>query len=224
VSVSISYEEVTAGLAGGTLGKTTWMVVTTTYYFDIYGWNPAAEGEGPFGYVGGGVDEPQGGAGGPLPSPRSVNPFKGFLVGANVTSDQQSQFYNAFNLGLSLLTGDCGKLLGSKGIDPTKALNATTFFYLPLTAPNGTQADVNPFTQQVSINAYGDFFNPTNANGQDLTQLFGGNNPLAFQAFVILHELGHITGALLDDGQYDPNHDDNEKANNKAIFENCFSH
>jgi hypothetical protein len=73
--------------------------------------------------------------------------------------------------------------------------------------------------QSITVNNQGAFFHPTTALGQTMTwgpRGFAGGTPQA-QTGILLHELGHVTGALRPDGGIPKA----VKANDKDINSHC---
>jgi hypothetical protein len=103
-------------------------------------------------------------------------------------------------------------LLGSEGIDALQLLDALIDNNKvgqapipPVTNPDGSTTVINaqtggPSGNAVTVNTSGAFFNST-FNGAPLTEdrgkIRGGTD--AAQGFILLHELGHLTHALVPD-------------------------
>jgi RHS repeat-associated protein len=109
--------------------------------------------------------------------------------------------------------------------DVYSTLLNTVYAAEPL-ANAGSGAQTNSATN-VFINSNGAFFNATpNANGTVTVNLPGGNpitfaNMATFQGFILLHELGHQTGALGPDAGPGVPAGTN-LANSLSILNNCF--
>jgi RHS repeat-associated protein len=75
-------------------------------------------------------------------------------------------------------------------------------------------------TFKINITEDGPFFGP----GKSVTRVGGmllrAGSP-RFQAFALLHEIGHITGAIIPDNNHDNNDEAAQARNNAAIVSNC---
>jgi RHS repeat-associated protein len=113
---------------------------------------------------------------------------------------------------LSFLGGDGLSTLSSVAIVPTGYSGAG-----PIAATIFSPALEGGPGPQININEAGPFFTPGRSYGP---QRLAGASP-RFQANVLLHEVGHITGALRPEGS-PPNVDMSiENANNAAIASHC---
>ncbi|MBZ5647107.1 MAG: hypothetical protein LAN37_07795 [Acidobacteriia bacterium] len=78
--------------------------------------------------------------------------------------------------------------------------------------------------QFVTINSQGAFFNSNSSSGGKFSVDFGKylGGQVGAKAFILLHELGHLTGALVPDFTGDAKKDQKaEDRNDKAIDANC---
>ncbi len=146
------------------------------------------------------------------------------------TPQQQKEFTNALKDALNRLKKkkDCAKDLGGDAM--TTLLNASFTYGLPMGQDangnltpfdSGIYAVTNVEQQTVTINGIGHFFNffTPGPNGGVLAYHMGtGLGQTDFDAFVLLHELGHLNGVLGDDRK-DPSLADKF---NQKILKDCF--
>ena len=151
---------------------------------------------------------------------------------------EQKMFGNAIGLATKLLTNkpDCAKDFGGTAASAISTLDNATYKEglvfgadangNPTDVPNQqAYASTNPTSQTVTINLSGNFFNisPTTTTVDGLTysvshDMGTGLGQMQFDAFVLLHELGHLTGVLGND-VVNPALAD---AFNEKILKDCF--
>jgi len=142
---------------------------------------------------------------------------------------QKAQFRSSAKRAGSKLKGDCAGLFGKGALS---TLNAATYEY-GVSYTSGTAnpdsaiyASTNVETQTVTINMIGHFFRVrenvtdphTNQPAVAIYDMGTGLSDGECRAFVLLHELGHLTGVLGDDVK-EPGLSD---AFNKNIMKDCF--
>jgi len=158
-------------------------------------------------------------------------------LGGPVTKSQQSQFGNAMKDALTKLKKP--KCLGDFSPDAASVLQDATYTFAPSFDPGTAIPDpaifatTNVPSQSVTINMVGHFFNiqvptsdPKIVQNWDMGT---GLNGTDFRAFILLHELGHLTGILGDDSisPGDPNgtnqqHQTLADGFNAKILNDCF--
>jgi RHS repeat-associated protein len=173
--------------------------------------------------------EPHGPGGPPGPKPEAPPPGDdppGYSPSSNIppalkfaNKDQQDKFGGGYKKADQLLgKSDCGGMFGA---DP-KASLAVNYEYNAIPSNDGAgvlSSDVwpvtNPDTQTVTINLTGHFMDDSLA-----TSWYGVTlNATETRAFVLLHELGHLTRTLGDDTGSNSSLGDDF---NRNILKNCF--
>ena len=119
---------------------------------------------------------------------------------------------------------DCGKLFGGEA--GVGALLGADYSYdtdAQLVSMPGVAAATDESTNSVMINLVGPFFHQVQTvGGQTLD--YGKSSGLQgtdFQAFILLHELGHLTGAF-GPTDHDATNAQNQNANNTLVLKDCF--
>jgi RHS repeat-associated protein len=154
------------------------------------------------------------------------------LEGAN--QKQNSAFQKAVALALKLLQkkdGKCASFFGGlqNAIDELVGANYQFDITNALAAAgSGAAAQTDSADNSVTISTLGPFFAQyQTVNGS--TSNYGaslGLNGTNFQAFILLHELGHLTGAYGstdNDGTNTAISKANQIANNTAVLKDCFN-
>jgi len=147
----------------------------------------------------------------------------------DATKQQQNTFENAVKAALGRLKSkkfsDCGKLFGGQaGID---ALLGASYRYdtdPTLVAMPGAAAETDRANRSVTINLAGPFFAQvqTLSNGQKMD--YGASLGLRgtdFRAFILLHELGHLTG-VYGPTDNDGTNRDNQITNSTTVLKDCY--
>jgi hypothetical protein len=157
------------------------------------------------------------------------------LLGGRPTANQKKLFANAARVAESKLRKSGSPCASDFGADALKTLDSATYTLgvsfatdangNPTSSPDpNIYASTNPGEQSVTINMVGSFFNITPTpvpwtNSVLLHDMGTGLKQTNFDAFVLLHELGHLTGVLGNDaGKNQPLAD----AFNAKILNDCF--
>jgi RHS repeat-associated protein len=157
---------------------------------------------------------------GPGPSPPQKGNTSGIVL-IDATRQQQTQFTSAERRAEDELKKkpDCAKLFGTSGLSTLQNATYQMGFYFPpgsSTPRTNVFASTNVGTQTVTINIIGNFFKNTAAAQAASFQTSLSDTD--FRAFVLLHELGHLTGSLGDDTTNQSLSD----IFNAKIFKDCF--
>ena len=114
----------------------------------------------------------------------------------------------------------CADLFGGTAASAKSTLESATYIYNAIVNEDGTgvlgenyYAVTNPSTKTVTINYTGHFFDNGSSKWNGVTL-----NGAETRAFVLLHELGHLTGALGDDRENQTISDNF----NRSILRDCF--
>jgi len=136
-----------------------------------------------------------------------------------------------------VVTGDCASWLESQGVSasdlgnlfdalenssnggPTVGWGALNYnniaAFVGGNNPDGSPVPGLPADATITVNSNGAFFSSSLSVGSGATQYNGGT--LQAQLFILIHELGHLTGVL----QPDTDNSANENSNNSAVQSNC---
>ncbi len=145
------------------------------------------------------------------------------------TGPQRQAVYDAFDAAMKLIGNKkCFDFLG--GMEAFSDLASTTYVLTDLDTLTGTSVDIG--TAALTVNKTRVYINTSIAKSPFFEQniynpdtatvgfySFQGLQGVQFDAFLLLHELGHQTGVLEAGDTGDP---DKEKRNNQAIYDNCF--
>jgi hypothetical protein len=182
------------------------------------------------------TDSPDPGSGGDGQKGKSGNqgndPSNQLPTLGGASSSQQKQFQKAAQQAIALIRkvgSDCNKDFGGeKGV---AALDNAAFFYGTTDALSsvgrGAAAQTNSSLNTIIISSIGWFFNSVQTQSNGTTIDYGASTGLSgtnLQAFVLLHELGHLTGLFgsTDEDGSGPKAQENQDANNTKILQDCF--